>query len=158
MRMRRGIFRFLLVATLAWVAFVAYSAWGTVPRAAMPVAATELRDYCRFSFHVRSDMAPYVVRYEAVAQYRRVKTSVQGTRCRDYHQLSEEQVADIASRNFMQWLADQRLRFERDHNARVNAWIFNYLLHAVVPPIFVWLIIIAVLWIGDGFTRREEAS
>ena len=39
MLMRRGIFRFLLVATLAWVAFVAYSAWGTVPPAVMPISS-----------------------------------------------------------------------------------------------------------------------
>jgi hypothetical protein len=157
MRMRRGIFRFLLVATLAWAAFVAWSAWGTVPHAVMPIAVTQLQDYCRFSFHVSSDMSTYVVRHEAVAQYHRAKTSVQGTRCRDYHQLTEDQVADIASRNFIQWLNDQRLQFERQHNARLNSWIFNYLLHAIVPPIFVWLIVVAILWVGAGFTRREEA-
>jgi hypothetical protein len=157
MRMRRGIFRLLLLATLGWVAFVAYNAWGTVPRPVMPIAVTQLQDYCRFAFRVSSDMSGYVVRYEAVAQYHRAKTSVQGSRCRDYHQLSEDQVADIASRAFLQWLGDQRLQFERQHNARLNGWIFNYLLHAVVPPVFVWLIVAAVVWVGAGFARRGEA-
>jgi hypothetical protein len=156
--MRRGIFRLMLLATLGWVAFIAVTAWGTIPKPVMPITATQLADHCRFSFRVTSDMSPSVVRYEAVAQYHRAKTSVQGTRCREYHQLSEGQVADIASRYFVQWLSDQRLSFERRHNARLNAWIFNYLLHALAPPLFVWLLVFAVLWVSDGFTRREEAS
>ena len=157
MRMRRGIFRLLLLATLGWVAFVAYNAFGTVPRAVMPVATTQLQDYCRFAFRVSSDMSAYVVRHEAVAQYHRAKLSVQGTRCRNYQQLGEDQVADIASRAFLQWQNDRRLQFGRDHNARLNSWIFNYLLHAIVPPIFVWLLIVAILWVTAGFTRRGDA-
>jgi hypothetical protein len=157
MRMRRGFFRLMLLATLGWVAFVAYSAWGTMPKALMPVTATRISDYCRFAFSVTSDMSSYVVRYEAAAQYHRAKTSVQGTRCREYHQLSEEQVADIAGRVFMQWLSDQRMSFERQLNARLNTWIFNYLLHAIAPPLFVWLLVFGLVWVRDGFGRREEA-
>jgi len=156
--MRRGLFRLTLLATLGWVGFVAVNAWGTIPKPVMPIAVTQLADYCRFAFRVSSDMSPSAVRYEAVAQYHRAKTSVQGTRCRDYHQLSEAQVADIASRSFAQWLSDQRLTFDRQHNARLNTWILNYLLHALAPPLFVWLLVFAVLWVADGFTRREEAS
>jgi len=157
MRMRRGFVRLMLLATLGWVAFVAASAWGTMPKPVMPVVITQLADYCRFAFRVSSDMSPSVVRYEAVAQYHHAKTSVQGTRCRAYHQLSEAQVADIASSHFRQWLSDQRLRFERQHSARLNAWIFNYLLHALAPPLFVWLFVAAILWVSSGFTRRGEA-
>ena len=76
MQMRRGFFRLMLLATLGWVAFVAYNAWGTMPRGRMPVTVTQLSDYCRFAFRVSSDMSPYVVRYEAVAQYHHAKISV----------------------------------------------------------------------------------
>jgi hypothetical protein len=157
MQMRRGFLRLMLLATLGWVAFVAYNAWGTMPRGQMPVTVTQLSDYCRFAFRVSSDMSPYVVRYEAVAQYHHAKTSVQGTRCRDFHQLSEDQVADIAGRHFVQWLNDQRLTYERQLNARLNSWIFNYLLHALVPPLFVWLLVLGIFWVSDGFAKREEA-
>ena len=103
MHLRRGFFRLLLLATLGWVAFVAVNAWGTMPRSQMPVVSTQLSDYCRFSVHVTSDMSLYVVRYEAFAQYHRARTSLQGTRCRDFHQLSDDQVADIAGRYFIRW-------------------------------------------------------
>ncbi|MBI1214094.1 MAG: hypothetical protein GC190_21740 [Alphaproteobacteria bacterium] len=156
MRVRRGIFRLLLLATLGWAAFVAYNAWGTVPRAVMPVVATQLQDDCRFSFRVTSDMNAYVVRREAVAQYRRARTSARDGRCRNYQQLSEDQVGDIADRAFAGWLGAQRAQFEREHGERLKAWIYAYLLRALGPPLVVWILAIALFWIGRG-SRRSEA-
>ena len=153
MRMRRGLFRLLLLATLGWVAFIAYTAWGTVPRAAMPVAMTQLQDYCRFSFRVTSDMSAAVVRYEAAAQYRHAKSN-QDPRCRDYRQLTDAQVADIATQAYNHWLTDQRRIFASQHHAELTTWTFNYLLRAIVPPILVWLVIVALTWLG-GSNRGE---
>src|SRR5437868_2238207 len=104
MNMHRGFLRLMLLATLAWVTFVAYDGWGRIPRFLLPVSVTQLYDYCRYNFRAASNMRPEVVRYEAVAQYHRARTSIEGTQCRAFHQVSEGQVADNAAREFLLWV------------------------------------------------------
>src|ERR1700687_4095810 len=157
MNMRRGFFRLLLLATLAWVTFVAYSAWGRMPHYVLPISVTQLFDYCRYNFRIASNMRPEVVRYEAVAQYHRARTSVEGTNCRAFHQISEGQVADNAARTFLAWVDAERMSYERRHTLLVDNWMWNYVLHALAPPLLVWLLLLASLWVGEGFARREEA-
>ena len=156
MYLRRGLFRLMLLATLAWVGYVAYSAVGTRPPNRMPVAVTELADYCRFKFRVSSDMSLGIVRYEASAQYRQARTSARGGTCRAYHQLSEGQVADLAARYFAQWLAGQQLQYQHQRRVDLDAWVWDYLFRAAAPPLLAWTFLLIVLRIGAG-TRRREA-
>jgi len=155
MYLRRGLFRFMLLATLAWVGFVAYSAFATRPIDRMPVAMAELADYCRFKFRVTSDMSLGIVRYEAAAQYRQARASARGGNCRAYYQLSEGQVADLAARYFVQWLSDQQLQYQRQRRARLDAWIWDYLLRAVAPPLLAWTFFLLIFRIGAGARRKE---
>ena len=102
-------------------------------------------------------MSVSIVRYVALAQYHQARTSVRSPGCSAYHRLSENEVADLAVRSFTQWLNDQRFDYQRRLNARVDAWTWSYLLHAIAPPLFVWLLVPAILWIAAGFSRRSEA-
>jgi len=156
MNMRRGLTRLMLLATLAWVTFVAYSAWGNLPKYDPPVAVTQLAEHCRYNFRVMSNMRVEIVRYEAIAQYHRQKTTVRNANCRAFQQTSEAQVADSAARRFVLWLDDQRLASNRQFNTVFDNWLGGYLIHALAPPLLVWLVLFAALWVGDGFTRREE--
>ena len=157
MNVRRGFLRLMLLATLAWVTFVAYDGWSRMPRYNPSIAITQLADHCRYKFRVTAATRLDFVRYEAVAQYHRQRLSLNEANCRAFLQVSEGQVAADAARIFRRWVADQQLENERQFNMRVDGWMWNYLLHALAPPLFVWLLFLTTLWVGDGFVRRERA-